>query len=284
MTLLVAVSVLLGATPAAAVAATATLVGAGDIASCLSDADSATAALVAAIPGTVFTAGDNVYPNGAPENFANCYAPTWGVFKNRTRPVIGNHEYENNPGAKGYFGYFKRKAGPSGRGYYKYDLAGWRIYALSSECAPTAACYTKQYNWLKADLEANPRECVLAIWHRPLFSTGPHGNSVRMTNLFQLLYDHGAEVVINGHDHMYERFMPIDATGTPDAVNGIREFVVGTGGASLYAFKTDSTAIDVRNNDTHGVLRLDLSVDSYSWQFIPTTSGGFTDSGTASCH
>lgn len=271
------------AAPSAA-ATSATLVGAGDIASCSSVGDVKTAALIKNIPGTVFTAGDNVYPDGALANYTNCYAPTWGAFKKRTRPVPGNHDYYLTPGAPNYFAYFGAQAGPSGRGYYKFDLAGWRVYALDSELAPSSPAYANELAWLQADLTNNPHQCVLAIWHRPSFSTGPHGSSPRMAAFFQLLYDHGADVVINGHDHMYERYTPLDGSGTPDPLNGIREFVVGTGGASLYAFKTDSPLIDVRANSTYGVLKLTLTTGSYSWNFIPTTSGGFTDSGTASCH
>jgi 3',5'-cyclic AMP phosphodiesterase CpdA len=267
-----------------ATAATRTLVGAGDIAYCSGDADAATAKLVASIPGTVFTAGDNVYPDGSRANFLNCYKPTWGAFKKRTRPTIGNHEYYNHPNAHPYFRYFGRKAGPSGRGYYKYTVGAWRIYSLTSECKKSSICYAEQLAWLKKDLETNPYQCVAAIWHRPLFSTGPHGSSSRTKALFQMLYDHGAELVINGHDHMYERYTPIDADGTPDPDNGLREFVVGTGGASLYGFKTDSPLIDVRDNTSHGVLRLDLSPGSYSWQFVPVEGDTFTDSGNASCH
>jgi len=267
-----------------AVVDTQTLVGAGDIAWCGGKADTATASLAASIPGIVFTAGDNVYPDGSRANFLNCYGPTWGALKSRTRSTVGNHEYYHHPGARAYFRYFGRKAGPRGRGYYRYDAGTWRVYSLTSECRATSTCYQEQLAWLENDLVNNPHECVAAIWHRPLYSTGPHGNSGRMRALFQLLYDYGAEIVINGHDHMYERFTPLDANGTPDPATGIREFVVGTGGASLYGFKTDSPLIDVRDNTSHGVLRLDLSPGSYSWQFIPVEGDSFTDSGTDTCH
>ena len=261
-----------------------TLVGAGDIATCVGTADSATASLVESIPGIVFTAGDNVYPDGSRASFLDCYKPTWGAFKDRTRSTIGNHEIYRHPGARPYYRYFGRKAGKSGRGYYRYDAGAWRVYSLTSECRPSSSCYAAQYAWLSNDLEANPHQCVMAIWHRPLFSTGPHGSSARMQPLFQLLYDHGAEMVINGHDHMYERYVPLDAEGNPDPLNGIREFVVGTGGAELYPFKTDSPLIEVRDNSTFGVLRLDLSPGSYNWQFIPVAGSSFTDSGSGTCH
>jgi len=262
----------------------ATLVGAGDIASCASSADSKTAAIVKSIAGTVFTAGDNVYPDGSRANYRNCYKPSWGQFKSRTQPVPGNHDYYKHPGAKAYFAYFGSRAGPSGLGYYAYDAGAWRIYALNSELAPSSAAYGAQYTWLQDDLAANPHQCTLAIWHRPAFSTGPHGNSARMTPFFQLLYDNGAEMIINGHDHMYERYAPIDLIGTADPTNGIREFVVGTGGASLYRYKTTDPNVEVRNNTTHGVLRLDLSATGYTWQFLPAAGGSFTDSGSGTCH
>jgi hypothetical protein len=268
----------------ATTATTYTLIGAGDIASCSSEADSQTAALIQSTPGTAFTAGDSVYPDGSPTYYTNCYAPAWGAFRFRTRPVPGNHDYYNNPGANGYFGYFGHKAGPSGRGYYKYDKGTWRVYALTSECVPTSKCFKNQLAWLKNDLATNPRDCVLAIWHRPRFSTGPHGSSTRMADVFQLLYESGAEMVINGHDHMYERYMPLDGSGNPDPVTGLREFVVGTGGGPLYAFKTESPLIEVRDNTSHGVLRLDLSEGSYTWQFMPAGSGTFSDSGVGTCH
>jgi hypothetical protein len=259
----------------------ATLVGAGDIASCSSTADSDTAAVAAGVPGIVFTAGDNVYPDGAAANYTNCYDPTWGALKTRTRPVPGNHDYENTPGATGYFAYFGAAAGADQTGWYKYDTGTWRVYALSSEC--TSVSCPLQLAWLKANLAAEPHLCTLAIWHRPRFSTGPHGNSTGVDALWQLLAANSAEIVVNGHDHMYERFTPLDDTGGA-AANGLREFVVGTGGAGLYAYKTDSPLIDVRDNNSHGVLRLDLTPGGYSWQFLPSGTATFTDSGTGTCH
>jgi acid phosphatase type 7 len=265
------------------------MVGAGDISSCASTGDSDTAAVVETVLAddpstTVFTAGDNVYPNGGTQYFSDCYDPTWGAVKAQTRPDPGNHDYENNPGAGPYFAYFGESAGPAGRGWYKFESGTWRVYSLNSECA-NSTCSDAQYNWLMADLAAEPHRCVVAIWHRPVFSTGPHGNSTRMASIFKLLYDNGAELVITGHDHMYERFAPADSTGVPDAANGVREFVVGTGGAALYAFKTDSSLIEVRNNATHGVLSLQLMPGAYDWEFMPVAGAtGFSDSGSASCH
>jgi hypothetical protein len=262
-----------------------TLVGAGDIAVCGSSHDEATATLVESQPGIVFTTGDNVYPQGDAQYYANCYDPSWGQFKDRTRPVPGNHDYYNNPGAPSYFAYFGEAAGPAGLGYYKYEAGTWRVYALNSECAPTSACYAAQMAWLKADLDAEPHECVIALWHRPRWSSGSeHGSSTRMAAFFQTLYDAGADVVLTGHDHDYERFAPTDPSGAIDAAKGLRQWVVGTGGASLYALGTLLPASEVTNNSSHGVLRLDLAPGGYSWHFVPVAGETFNDSGSASCH
>ena len=268
-----------------------TIVGAGDIAVCgANQRDSATAVLVAGIlaghpNATAFTAGDNVYPDGSSTNFGNCYQPTWGAFRSRTRPVPGNHDYYNNPGAAGYFGYFGRRAGPQGRGWYRFDAGTWRVYALTSECRKRSRCYRRQYAWLKADLTSYPHQCVLAIWHRPRFSSGAgHGSSTRMAPVFRLLYQKDAEIVISGHDHGYERFAPTDPTGAINAAGGLRQWVVGTGGASLYGFGAALPASEVRDATSHGLLRLDLHPGAYDWQFLPIAGDDFTDSGTGTCH
>ena len=265
-----------------------TLVGAGDIASCQQTNDSDTAAIVSSVLATdpqttVFTVGDNVYPNGSAQYFADCYDPAWGGFKPATRPTPGNHEYLNNPGAGPYFAYFGDRAGVTGQGWYRYQAGTWRVYSLNSECTETSACYAAQLAWLRADLAAEPHRCVMAMWHRPVFSTGSHGPSLRMSDFYQELYDAGAELVLAGHDHGYQRFAPADPSGTPDAA-GIRQIVVGTGGAGLYAWKTDSTLIEARDNTTYGVLRLDLTPGGYAWEFMPAGNGTFTDSGTTACH
>lgn len=266
------------------------LIGAGDIASCAHANDSDTAAVVAdalaAEPQMrVFTVGDNVYPSGDAQYFTDCYEPTWGAFKADTWPVPGNHEYINDPGAAPYFAYFGTNAGVAGQGWYRYQSGTWRVYALNSECIKGSACYVAQLNWLSADLAAEPHKCVLAMWHRPLFSTAAHGNSTRMSDIYQVLDNAGAEIVISGHDHGYQRFAPADVSGTPDAGGGIREFVVGTGGAGLYPFTTESALIEVRDSTTHGVLRLVLQPGGYTWEFMPVTGPtAFTDSGTDVCH
>ena len=265
-------------------AASPVLVGAGDIASCDGAGDSATAALIRAIPGTVFTAGDNAYPDGTAAQFANCYGPTWGAFRDRTRPSAGNHDY-HVAGAAGYFGYFGSRAGDPARGYYAYDLGTWRVYVLNSNCAFVGGCGvgSTQERWLRADLAANPHRCVLAYWHHPLFSSGPHGNQTQVRAFWNDLYAARADIVINGHDHIYERFLRQSPTGARSAA-GIQEFVVGTGGDGHYAYGTIKRNSVVRNHTAFGVLKLTLGASSWSWRFIPIAGRTFTDHGTRTCH
>ena len=252
------------------------LVGAGDISDCDNDNDELTAQLLDAIPGTVFTTGDNAYESGTSNQFRNCYDPTWGRHKARTKPIPGNHEYRTG-GAAGYFQYFDNI--PS---YYAYDLGDWRIYALNSEISVSES--SPQVEWLQADLAANPRQCVLAYWHEPRWSSGStHGSDTDFQTLWQIFYDAGAEVVLNGHEHNYERFAAMDASGQPDP-QGLREFVVGTGGKSFYDFDSPLPTSEVRNNTTYGVLMLILRESSYEWQFIPVAGSTFQDSGSADCH
>jgi hypothetical protein len=252
------------------------LVGAGDISECDNDNDELTAQLLDAIPGTVFTTGDNAYNRGTYNEYLNCYEPTWGRHKERTKPVPGNHEYRSE-GAAGYIQYFNNV--PS---YYAYNLGGWRIYALNSEIDASAG--SPQLLWLQTDLAANPRRCVLAYWHRPRWSSGKeHGNDADYQAFWQILYEAGAELVINGHEHLYERFAEMDATGAPVS-QGLREIVVGTGGASLYEFDTPLPSSEVRDSSTFGVLKLTLRTDSYDWEFIPVQGESFTDRGTTNCH
>ncbi len=260
------------------------LVGAGDIASCGLTGDARTATVVRSIAGTVFTAGDNAYEFGTAREYADCYAPTWGVLKSRTRPSPGNHDYGTS-GAAGYFAYFGARAGTAGEGWYAYDLGAWRVYALNSNCSAIGGCGagSAQERWLRADLAANPRRCVAAYWHHPLFSSGAHGNSASMRPIWEALHAAGADVVVNGHDHDYERFAPQDPEGFGDPERGIREFVVGTGGASLRDFATIRPNSEVRDSSTLGVLKLTLRTDSYAWQFVPVADGAFTDAGQDTC-
>lgn len=260
-----------------------TLVGAGDIASCTSEADEATARLLDGIPGTVFTAGDNVYEDGAAREFAACYAPTWGRHLARTRPSTGNHDY-NTPSAQGYFRYFGTAAGDPRTGYYSYELGSWHVVVLNSNCATVGGCQrgSPQERWLREDLAAANARCIAAYWHHPLFSSGPHGPYAPMRDLWSALDEFGAEIVISGHDHLYERFTPQDALGRAGA-DGIRQFVVGTGGRELYPVALRAANSEVVNAETFGVLRLTLEMDRYAWQFVPVPGSTFTDTGSARC-
>jgi hypothetical protein len=260
------------------------LVGAGDIADCGLQDDSATAVLIKGIPGNVFTAGDNAYPDGTAAQFRDCYGPTWGAFRDRTRPAAGNHDWVTK-GLAGYIGYFGTASEPNGTSWYAYDLGTWHIVVLDSDCSFVGGCGadSPQGRWLAADMKASTATCTLAIWHHPRFSSGEHGNDTEVAPFWQALYAAGADVVINGHDHDYERFAPQDPAGHADGTRGIREFVVGTGGAALRTFPNTVANSELRDSTAHGVIRLVLHRASYDWTFIPT-SGGLTDAGTAFCH
>jgi hypothetical protein len=261
----------------------AVLVGAGDIATCDGSADERTAELLDAIPGTVYTAGDLAYPEGATRDFARCYEPSWGRHRDRTRPAIGNHERDADASGGPYFTYFGERAGAPGRAWYAYDLGAWRITVLDSTC-PDDGCAagSPQASWLRDELAAHPARCRAAIWHHPLFSSGEHGYDARLVDLWRTLEDAGTDVVLTGHDHDYERFAPKRADGTLDDA-GIRSFVVGTGGAPLRAFRDPVQGSEVRQSDSHGVLRLALRPTGFDWAFIPIAGATFTDVGSAAC-
>lgn len=257
------------------------LVGAGDIATCSGSGDDATANLLDSLAGTVITLGDNAYDSGTSTEFANCYNPTWGRDKSRTKPAAGNHDYVTS-GAAGYFSYFGAAAGDPARGYYSYNLGAWHIIVLNSEINNAAG--SPQETWLRQDLAANPAACTLAYWHKPLFSSGStHGSNPGMKALWQALSDYHADVVLNGHEHNYERFAPQTADGVASAT-GMREFVVGTGGKSHYPFGTILANSQVRNSDTYGVIKFSLHANNYDWQFIPVAGATFSDSGSATCN
>jgi hypothetical protein len=263
----------------------AVLIAVGDIAGCEAYGDEETAALVDAMPGTVAVLGDTVYPGGAPEEYAECYEPSWGRLRERTRPAVGNHEYLT-PGAAGYFGYFGPSAGPSGLGYYSYDLGAWHVVVVNSQCWEVGGCGRgdPQARWLEEDLLAHPADCTLAYWHVPRFSSGIHGGSDLMQTYWELLHQAGAEIVLNGHDHDYERFAPQDPQGNTDPERGIREFVVGTGGFGNYFFLGALPNSEVRDASTYGVLVLRLFPGRYEWEFVPVPGGTFTDNGSGVCH
>ena len=267
------------------------LVGAGDIALCGSSGDEATAQLLDAIfsggaYGNVFTAGDNAYNSGTASEFADCYEPSWGRHKARTKPAPGNHDYYTGD-ASGYFGYFGAATGDPSKGYYSYNLGSWHIIVVNSNCSEVGGCDagSPQEQWLRVDLAANPAACTLAYWHHSRFSSSSvHGSSTATQAIWQALYDYGAEVVVSGHDHDYERFAPQDANGAADPAGGIRQFVVGTGGKSHYAFGAPIANSEVRNGDTYGVLKMTLHSTSFDWEFVPVAGKTFSDSGSQSCH
>lgn len=261
------------------------LVGAGDIGQCDSDGDEDTAALLDGIPGTVFTAGDNAYENGTTEQFRECYEPSWGRHRGRTRPAPGNHDWET-AGLAGYFDYFGDAAkGPGGSSWYSYDLGTWHVIVLDSMCAKVGGCdpASPQGQWLAADLAASDATCTLAIFHHPRFTSGEHGDTESMDGFWRPLYAAGVDVIVNGHDHDYERFKPQDPDGRLDSARGIREFVVGTGGAPLRDFIREAPNSEWRVALGHGVIAFTLHEGSYEWQF--TVAGNdFRDYGVSPCH
>jgi hypothetical protein len=268
----------------AAGAADPVLVGAGDIAACDTTADSATGSLIDGIAGTVFTLGDNAYPKGSGADFADCYDPAWGRHRSRTRPSAGNHDYQT-AGANPYFTYFGAAAGATRSGWYSYDLGTWHIVVLDSNCADVGGCgpSSPQVAWLRNDLAANAGAPVLAYWHHPRYSSGAHGSATSMQTFWEVLYRAGAEVVLSGHDHDYERFAPQDPWGGRDVGYGIRQFVVGTGGAGLRPRASRAPNSEVFRA-AHGVLRLTLRADRYDWRFVPVEGTTWTDTGSGPVH
>ena len=275
-----------GAAPATSASGTAEVLAAGDIGTCNGNGDEATGALLNANPDTnVLALGDLAYESGSPTNFADCYAPAWGAAKERTHPVPGNHEYGTSH-ADGYFEYFGAVAGPRPQGYYSFDIGAWHLIAINSNCSEVGGCGegSPQERWVREDLARHPARCTLAFWHHPLFSSGQHGAFESMRPIWQALYDGGADIVLNGHDHDYERFAPQTPTGQPDPSRGIREFVVGTGGKSRRPFRAPVANSEARSDSVFGVLRLSLAPIRYEWSFVPAQGGAFSDSGSGDCH
>ena len=255
------------------------LVGAGDIGMCGTKGAELTARLLDGIAGTVFTAGDNAYMKGTAEEFRNCYEPTWGRHRSRTRPVPGNHEYET--GGAGYFAYFGDRAGPSGAGYYSYGVGPWRVIALNSEIPSSPG--SAQMEWLRLELATQRSLCTAVYWHRPLFTSGQNGDNPDMRDVWRTLYDANVDLVINGHDHTYERFAPQDPDGRPDSHRGIREFIVGTGGAMHYQLPQVRANSEARAS-VWGVAVFTLASGGYQWEFVPVEGATFRDSGSGECH
>jgi len=265
-----------------------TIVAAGDIAQCHKAPAAAsmaarTAALVTPDDALVLTLGDNAYEFGTPDEFANCFGPTWGAFKDRIHPAPGNHDYYT-PDAAGYFGYFGAQAGPDRLGYYSFDFHGWHFISLNS--LVDVSEQSQQYLWLQSDLaRSSDSLCTIAYWHYPAFNSGwTYGSIMAMRPFFDLLYAAGVEMVLSGHEHIYERFAPQRADGTADTARGVRQFVVGTGGHDLNLIGTPIPNSEFRQNANWGILRLTLGVDNYSWQFVPVGGGVPLDAGTETCH
>lgn len=275
-------------TPPPEVSGPPVVVAAGDIADCRREGDEATAELIEGIDGTVLALGDEAYPDGTAEEFEDCYDPSWGQFKGRTRPVPGNHEYFTE-GAAGYFGYFGEAAGDPGEGYYSYDLGSWHLIALNSNCEYVrCGPGSPQTRWLEEDLAANDEaQCTLAYMHHPRFSSGEKRGSTDggVERLWEALYEADTDVVLAAHEHNYERFSPQNPQGGTDPERGIRQFVVGTGGAAEnYPIGDRLGNSTVYNDQTDGVLKLVLEEESYEWRFMPVEGETFTDSGSAGCH
>ena len=260
------------------------LVGAGDIASCGLETDEATAALLDDIEGTVFTAGDNVYRAATRRTFEECFEPTWGRHKDRIQPAPGNHDWLE--GLDAYLEYFGDAAvNEDGDQWYTWQEGTWQVIVLDSNCRRVDGCgpESPQGRWLAETLEASDSRCTLAIFHHPRFTSGEHGNAEAVAPFWDALYAAGADVIVNGHDHDYERFAPQDPSGDADPEKGIREFVVGTGGAGLREFADVVANSEIRASITHGVLALTLSDGSYAWEFH-AVEDGFEDRGTGECH
>lgn len=259
-----------------------TLVGAGDIADCGSDGAARTAAMLDSIRGTIFIAGDVAYVSKEnPHPFVTCFDPAWGRHRARIRPSVGNHEYSAE-GPAAYFDYFGAQAGPRPGGYYSYDLGTWHVIALNTNIAADAG--SPQHAWLRSDLDAHLGRCTIAYMHHPRFSSGSHAERDKLIPLWRTFERYGVSVVIAGHDHVYERFAPLDTNGVADSVNGVRQFVVGTGGAHRSHIDSVMAGSEVHSTDTFGLIRFSLLKDRYRWDFLPVKKHGFTDAGEAACH
>jgi hypothetical protein len=268
-----------------------TFVGAGDIAECPTTGDEETAEildrLVAEDPDTVvYTTGDNAYPDGSYGEYLECYDPSWGRHKDRTHPAVGNHDFRQRM-AEGYHRYWGDAGGPFDLYYYSFDVADWHVVVLNSECHRVGCEFDsddgEQVEWLEADLAASDALCTIGIWHAPRWSSGRYGSDPEYGTFWEVLYDHGAEVVLNGHEHLYERFEPMAPNGSVDRERGIHQFTVGTGGGNLRDFPDLAPNSAARGLD-HGVLQLNLRDGRFDWKFLAVDGASFTDEGSASCH
>ena len=216
--------------------------------------------------------------------FQAVYGPTWGRVKSITHPAVGNHEYGTSK-ASGYFSYFGASAGDPSKGYYSFNVGSWHLIALNSNCTIVACTAgSVQETWLRNDLAAHSNLCTLAFDHHARWSSGHGGDSTFMQPMWKDLYDANAELFLSGHSHNYERFAPQNATGGLDNTRGIRQFVVGTGGAFFTGIGSAHRNSQVRNHDTFGILKLTLRSTGYDWRFVPEAGKTFTDSGSTACH
>jgi hypothetical protein len=263
------------------------LIGAGEIVNCGNPGYGITADLLAQFPGvTIFTAGDNSNVIGTPNEFKKCFGPTWGRFLASIHPAVGDHEYYNK-GAKAYFDYFGAAAGTPGQGWYSYDLGGWHIIVLNSQCAQIGGCEagSAQEKWLKDDLAAHPAHCSMAVWHIPRYNLSLAQGLPFLDDIWNDLYKAGVELVVNAHHYYYARFAPMDPSGKADDARGIREFIVGTGGSPLDKRNwTCSRNCQAFEHDTLGLLKLTLHPDGYDWAFVPEPGKTFNDAGSGTCH
>lgn len=284
--LLACVAAGLTAGPGIGRTAAVTLVGAGDIAGCAEEDSRATARLLGGISGTVFTLGDNVQGQGDRREFRNCYDPTWGKYKKRTKPSVGNHEYIT-AGARPYYDYFGWRAGKPGKGYYSYNRGKWHMVVLNSNCNKVGGCTRRsaQGRWLRKDLAKYPRKCTLAYFHHPLYATGKNTPTPQVRPFWRMLHARDADVILNGHAHRYERHARM-TPGGKRSENGIRQFVVGTGGADggSEVYRSQTPNLQRLKVGTAGVLKLRLRATSYAWKFVPVKGKTFTDSGSTGCH
>ena len=276
------------------------LIGAGDIGRCGTSGAAATAALVdsvlradsaANIDGHVFTLGDNAYPDGSDRDFARCFAPTWGdsakAIMRHIRPAPGNHDRPFEATAP-YYRYFGSRAGPAGQGFYSYDVGAWHIIVLNSDVVVNGAYgdarRKAQEDWLRQDVSSSRRKCTLAYWNHPRFTSGRHGDEPRLASLWQILYDGGADVILSGHDHDYERFLPQSPGGAVDSATGITEFVVGTGGGDLRGFRSALAPHSAYHlQGRYGVLKLMLGAAEYRFAFLDVDHTVW-DAGEGRCH
>jgi hypothetical protein len=266
------------------------LLAAGDIAECEHQGDEATARILGEYPNaTIAPLGDNAYQKGTLEDYEDCYGPSWGKFEDRTRPATGNHDHSTK-NAQGYWDYFGSRGGPYDEYYYSYDLGDWHVVVLNSDCWRIGGCEPDdpQIQWLRRDLQRHASVCTLAYWHRPPFSSGRYGdpeNTARVLPLWATVNEEGVDLVLTGHEHSYERFVPMNAEGDRDDEGGVRLIVAGTGGGNLRQFKYDPLpTTEIRNDDTWGVLKLTLNPAGYDWEFLPVAGKSFRDSGSGTCH